>query len=440
MSVTNYGDPLAEPPIYLDDSPVQIGARVHFGLGVMLDTCERTSGDDLALELGQDWLVQLDDAHSPYANGPVTWMTTFPVEVPEDLQAGRVLIELRARNQLTDVTCEDTACAQVRETPTFLPHAEFVSPIGQGVSGGSASFEIQVHRNDYDVNRPLQLVVESENPADPRDVFPVSPAALTDTGVSIVGPSARIEMNSSFPIPCSVGTENELHLKLMDGPVVVWDSRVTQPDGAGAACVGEAPLAHYELVSVNDGPPGPLVAHQDNEIVVRAYGRNPAVGMAMEDVALWIPRPDGVELLESWVHFHDNPLDEVDPSRDELTAHGAVIEQDDEWLRVRHDRIDHRFLTDVTDPPIFHDLFQADLRLRISARVLRSESELVLPGALFLGRQVGRVRHEVAGDLVIPTDDSGMVFEPPQLGLPEEGRSPSPRASDVRRGSERRRR
>ncbi|MEM7247757.1 MAG: hypothetical protein AAF533_20640 [Acidobacteriota bacterium] len=445
LVVTNFGDPLAPIPVVNNDMGVAVSAEATLARKISeARVCELWNLDTIATMRDDHFLdhVWLDDAYSAHADEPTTWSTSYPITIPEDalLNGADILsVELRAVTAWPfGLVGVDVICIQISDEPSTTPHATFVQGVSAGASGTQVPFEIHVERNGYAPERPLRLVVERENPSDPTDLFPVTPSQLVGEGMEIRGERAQVEMTCGLHFPCFVGMVNALHLKLMDGDFVVWESRITQPDGLAEACVNEAPLAYYELVSVNGGDPGPLTAGEDNTIVVRAYGRNPAVGDPMTDVQLWAGFPPGCEVRDHYLHYHDNPLDSVEPSEGEMTPTDAVIFDYGDIFAIHYPSLDHRFVHFPSGPPVFRDLLEVDLTVHVPSNLLEAGTDFFLPGALIQSRLGGALRTDQANDLLLPVVERGpIILDPPELELPGP-RGPNPRPGEPQRASNRR--
>ncbi|MEM7244898.1 MAG: hypothetical protein AAF533_06110 [Acidobacteriota bacterium] len=439
LAVTNFGPAGAVPPAYQDDQPID----VHLELLLRHDPTDQDLPciflNPEPLRYGErDWHVELDDAYSPHADEPVSWTETVTFRIPET-DAERLEVRMGAFGVLPHQHVFFARCLEIEHEPTSSPHATFTTPLGMGPSGGSVPLEIHVDRNGYDPTRPLQLVVERENISNPLDLFPITPEPLLEGGVTILEEQSTIELSCGLHFPCYVGMANNLHVKLLDEDTVVWESRLSRPDGLAEACVSASPLVQYELVSVDGGPPAPLPSGVDTEVVVRAYARNPSVGATMHDLRLDLDLPAGVTLQEHWLHHHDNPLDRARPTRDELTA-AAQLTENDGHLHVTASRLEHRFVDVAAGPPIFWDLLEADLTLRISGGLLRPGKRLVLPGFTLQAELGGRAREARSDDLVLGVA-GGLTFEPPvgvRPGQPGRPRTPTPSPGLPRRSSERR--
>ncbi|MEM7246042.1 MAG: hypothetical protein AAF533_11915 [Acidobacteriota bacterium] len=425
-TVTVYGDPLIEPPVYTDDSwilmwfhAVSVPLHVSAELGGCTDEGNRRVGLALAVNDPQPEPFTLDDAYSPFADGPTSHSGSFSVTMP-DLEGDWAvvgIVEILALSGVSFQASLSEGCVLlVPEDGDNTPTAQFTAPLASAPGGTALPFEIQVERNGYRPERPLRLVVERANPADPVDLFPIEPAAIAGEGLVITGDSATIEMTCGLHFPCFVGMSNDLHLKLLDGELVVFESKLTHGSGAGEAGVGEAPMAKVELLEIEGGS---LQRGRDAEILLRLYARNPAVGAPLEDVVMTLGLPAGTELLESSLHHHDNPLDAVDPAPGDLVA-AATLTHEGDLIRVEAERVDHRFIDVPSAPPIFWDLLEADLRLRIPASALWGH-QLVIEGLSVDATQVGRPRSATTEPLAIPIEGA-VIITPPRLGTP--GRDP----------------
>ncbi|MEM7245426.1 MAG: hypothetical protein AAF533_08780 [Acidobacteriota bacterium] len=447
MTVTNYGDPFDDPPYRVDDRFIIMGSRVLLDRPPSeSDICNpwgSTSTVRRALSLHSGyWEATLDDAYSPDADDPVTWSETFSVEIPEDVDDRSILevgLEVHSVRGGYPFNCYAMECLQVEEEPSEVPHATFVDPVGMGASGASVPFVIEVERNGWAPERPLRLVVRRENTRDALDLFPIEPAELAEEGLVITGESARVEMTCGLHFPCFVGMANRLHLELLDGDDVVWESRVGHPDGSGEACVADTTLAHLELLSVDGGSPTrALSPYRDHEIVVRGLLRNPAVGARMEEPSLSFSLPPGVEVLDHRLYHHDNPLDDVTPSEDALAIQGAMLVVEPSGRAVATAPwLEHRFVETTEAPPVFVDLFEVELRLHVPSELLvTSGRELVLPGVEARAVLGDRVRERVTDALRLPID-AGIDLEPPRLELPGAPRSPRIQPGLLRRSDRR---
>ncbi|MEM7244992.1 MAG: hypothetical protein AAF533_06580 [Acidobacteriota bacterium] len=442
VTATNFGDVFQDPPSYADGRFVFVDWTIR---GVQLanpdDSCQAADAVDLGrveFEETLPALAVLDDAYSPFADEPTSLSWTAYLVVPEADGLDAIRVEVRAHDGWGGTGSTDVTCIRVSSSPLEGPTASFESPVIGGASGTVVPFEILVERNDYPTERPLRLVVERENPTDPVDLFPIEPAQLAGEGILIDGDSARIGMTCGLHFPCFVGMANRLHLRLMDGDGVVWESRVEQPDGSGEACVSEARLAHFELLEVDGGPPtGSLIPGRDNEIVVRGYLRNPTVGSRMEGGFLGFGLPEGVELVDYRFHHHDNPLDAVDPTPAELENRLAELLDRGDQVIVHVPWLEHRFVEVTSGPPIFLDLFEVDLRLRVSPEAIMAAGDaLDLPGPIARGVLGGSLRQQENEGVSIPVQ--WPVFETPTLELPGRSRTPPPRLDLPRRGIGRR--
>ncbi|MEM7245425.1 MAG: hypothetical protein AAF533_08775 [Acidobacteriota bacterium] len=440
LTVTNFGDPFLEPPHRTDDAFVLINVDVRLGIHWVLDQPYQCQSFRESRRLFNEyWEVTLDDATSPHADGPVTWTETIEITLPEDVEDGEFFyVDFSASSPSLDC-CDMRRCLPVEEGSSETPNATFVQPLGMGASGSSVPFVIEVERNGWEPGRPLRLVVERENARDPVDLFPIAPAELTEGGVEILGESARVEMSCGLHFPCFVGMANRLHLELRDGDDVLWASRLTAPEGSGEACVAEATLAHFELLSIDGGPPTrPLTRFSDHEVVVRGLLRNPAIGARLEEPSMVFTLPEGVELLGHELYHHDNPLDDHLPAPSELRVDGGeLVVGPSGRVTATAPWLEHRFIVNRTGPAVFVDLFEAELRLRVPAEVLvRAGEALVLPGVEARAVLGGCVRERVTDALHVPIVD-GSELEPPRVGLPGAPRVPNVQPGLVRRSDRR---
>ncbi|MEM7244386.1 MAG: hypothetical protein AAF533_03530 [Acidobacteriota bacterium] len=434
---SHFGDPLLDPPFRTDGAHVTSGLIARLvtldelppeGDCVDRDNVLRTElldiseGNPLVVDTGplivnypEGQAITLDqifdDPYSPKAVNPtgLTGSTTLTMPAGSVGQALMVKLHVFSRYPIGTTgtswgiaATSTEACILLSDGPSETPQATFTRPLTSAEGGSAVPFEIVVDRGDYPAERPLRLVVERENPADPVDLFPIEPATLTADGVLIEGDEARVHMNCGLHFPCFVGMSNRLHLKLLDGDFVVYESRLLDPAGRGEAGVSEAPLAHLEVVAIDGSSEGRLQWGRDAEVLLRAYARNPAVGVdaSLTDVLMQWELPEGWELLDHWLHHHDNPLDDVTPSRNALTAN-ARLQQVGGRVEVSSDVVRHRFVTHPSGPPIFWDLLEADLLVRVPASALASDT-LVVPGLEVTG-QHGEIRREGSTEeLVLP--------------------------------------
>jgi hypothetical protein len=213
------------------------------------------------------------------------------------------------------------------------------------------------------------------NPYDPIDIFPVDPPELTTVGATVTGAEQLLTFQCHLHYPCFVGAYNEYDVTIQDGDTLLWNSRW---DGgpAARAFVDDAPLAHVELLDMEGAGCGRrLSSCEGGTVRLRLFARNPFYGVPLDGVTLELPLPDEVTVSRWDLHFHDDPMDTVTPTPDELAASG-VVTVTDTLFRVDVPRIEPRFGTSTAPPRVFRDLFEVELYLDIASGALEGGTEL----------------------------------------------------------------
>ncbi|MEM7248015.1 MAG: hypothetical protein AAF533_21965 [Acidobacteriota bacterium] len=318
-----------------------------------------------------------DDAMDPDADDPTGWSgdhveRLFPAE--SELRPGyRHYFQLSVENEGRPL-CRRRACVDIVDPDLRLlgrlPEAWFEEPLVAATAGDTTSFVLHVRRNGYRPERPLTVRIERHNPDDPTDLFPIHPTTLTSDGVALVGEELSMPLTCSLHGPCFVGVKNDLHVSILDAGELLWTSRWSRPNGLGQARIAEAPLAR--LVHLG----GQATTCEDGELRLRLIARNRFLDGDLRDVQLRLPLPPGLSVASHDLHFHDNPMDDHDPTEAELDASGTVRLEGSELI-VDVDRIETRFGRGEIPPRMFRDMFEVDLVLTTDSTIL-SEGPLLL--------------------------------------------------------------
>ncbi|MEM7248730.1 MAG: hypothetical protein AAF533_25595 [Acidobacteriota bacterium] len=382
--------------------------------------------DDTGMELMVDppsVTVTLDDARSAMPDDPVTWTGTFTITPTMDIVEG-YHVQVNVCGGETPgrclVQCFNSACvlAELETTDRPVPHATFLDPLQFGEAGGSLPFAMQVQRNSYDPTRELTVTVTPQNNADPIDIFPITPPELTTVGHTIEAGvmDELVEFSCGLHYPCFHGVYNSYHVAIHDGPLELWNSRYVFWEGLGVARVNAAPMARNETVEVITPTGGPLTACEDSSVHLRLYARNPYHMADLENVTISLDVPSDLEIRSAELHYHDNPLDAIDPPPAELEAMG-LVERTGDTITITTPRIDHRYsIYPGPAPPVFRDLFEVELILDTPADGLLDASELAFSGVTVTGTVLGVDFRETSDPLVFPVEPGPGPLEVSVLG------------------------
>jgi hypothetical protein len=363
-------------------------------------------------------VIQLDDAWSPAADEPSSFRQVFRITPGSPASAYSITVSAVGTDGLSSRACSVTTCIETVDTGD-APHpwAEFVDPVKFGDGGEILPFDLLVHRNGYDPTHPLRVVVVPVNESDPIDIFPVSPADLTDftRGQLVTQEDELVRFTCHCHFPCYVGAANAYLVRLIDsvtGEYLWWSEHV------GRALVDRAPLALVELVEITDASGnGTLEACEAAQVHVRLIGRNPFANAAMDDMRLDLPLPPGVTVASWSLHFHDNPMDAVLPLPADLVATGTVTPGPTNFI-VDTSRVAWRYETVSSHPPVFKDMFEAELLLDVAADALGAPGSLEFAGFQVSGIAATIPRSEIAPTLAIPIGPGPAPAEVSPLGQP----------------------
>lgn len=390
------GDGVCEAPV---GCPLPDGSLVSGGASTAVDPERRMLLDDA-------WTVSGDD--------PSVGTELFTFVPDEPAATYTVLVDISVTLGLGQVvTCRLRACVPGDPDPAEdpVPTAMFEEPLQAGDGGSILPFSLRVNRNGLAPDRPLTVRVIPQNLFDPADLFPLSPPGLSTTGVTVVGSEEElVTFDCHLHFPCLVGAHNDYHVTIHEGPVLLWDSRWSgQP--AARATVNRAPIPAIAFVGLeNTSCSDHLLSCSEGTLHLRLFARNPVVGVDMKDVVLELDLPEGLSVVSSDFHFHDNPLDSYTPTPAELAATGVeTIEPD--LYRVQVERLTPRERRSDA-PRMFRDLFEVELRLALPPGGLGPIGELVFDGFRVVGDIQGTDYEEVAAPLLLPVHDG----TPPEVG------------------------
>lgn len=360
-------------------------------------------------------IVQLDDAWSPAAEEPTGLRQVFRI-TPSVAWPAYVITVTAVTLDDTLRGCTVSTCVAVMASgDPPLPTAEFVGPVMAGDGGALLPFDLLVHRNGYEPTHPLRVVVTPSNESDPIDIFPIDPPDLTDAsrGMIVTQEDELVHFTCHCHFPCFVGASNVYEVSLID---TVTTARVWNRTFVGKSLVDRAPLALVEKVEIIDANgDGVIEACEGAQVHVRLIGRHPFANAPMTDMHMDLPLPAGVTVANWSLHFHDNPMDLVDPLPAELVATGIVTPGPTNFI-VDTSRVAHRYETISSHPPVFKDMVEAELLLDIAPGALAAPGSLDFAGFTVSGVVTGIPRLETAPTVSIP-----IVPGPP----PPEASSPS---------------
>ena len=350
----------------------------------------------------------LDDSLSPAADQPNTWTGMFTV-TPSGPSLGSYVevvatSEDRDADGRPDRQCVTSVC--VETSPDLaargIPDAFFEIPSQLGDAGSVLPFDLRVRRNGYDPSRPLTVKVEPQNFSDAVDIFPLDPPDLPTAGVEVLGDDELVHFTCSLHYPCFPGAANVYHVSIWDGPAELWNSRWINWLGLGEARVVRGPLARAQLVEAlaEDGL-GSLRGCSPGTVHLRLFARNPFAGADLEAARLELDLPSGVTVLSHELHFHDNPMDAIDPPPQDLAADGVVTIQPG-LFAVDVARIEPRFASEIPPVTVFRDLFEVELVLHVDG--IDDASELTFPGLRVSGTAAGELKQETGAQVTIPLE------------------------------------
>ncbi|MEM7248922.1 MAG: hypothetical protein AAF533_26555 [Acidobacteriota bacterium] len=445
LATTNFGEAWRSPPFRADNTRIEHDFQprlVRFAVPPPEGDCFDPSNVTDLGPVPAEWTrtLTLDDAYSPYADGPAAAVVTATLTVPEDtgasygIQARLVsrahAVELIPNRSAVsrDIHYENEAqtCVLITgaDDPVMLPSARFSRQVNAGAAGDWVHTQVVVDRNGYEPTDELRVVVERENVTDPIDLFPIEPNQLVDGGVVLHGDSAAIDMACGLHYPCFVGMANRLHVTIYDGDFPVWRSQATYQHGIGEACVARAPAAHLEVLEVSGAlnAAGELTDCGDVEMYVRAYGRNPTIGSRWRDLDMWLGFPEGVEILDvSRPHHHDNPMDSHEHPEHELYADADVFIEGSE-LFVHAPELEHRFHRGAwVTPTKFDDLLEVEVRIRIPQALLAELDSFDFFGPWVVGYLDRKLYSDVGDEFSLPIRHGGDTVFPGLGGLSSRG-------------------
>jgi hypothetical protein len=413
FTVTNLqpgrGSPPGPPTRVLDDLPFVITARASTAIPVDPGTrsCYVPQPPDEQPIDPQVVMVVLDDALSATADDATTWSGTFTVTPATSADAYMVQVTAASEDidgdTIVERQCSTSTCVRAVPNPSAapLPSADFEEPLQLGDSGSVVPFSLRVHRNGYDPSRPLTVRVIPENWSDAADIFPIDPPELAAFGVTVAGDEVLVPFRCTMHYPCFVGVTNVYHVSLWDGPVELWNSQYETYGGIAAARVDRAALARMEVVDVTpDSGGSQLVACEHGGVHLRLFARNPWMA-SFDDVQLALDVPQGLVLVSSDMHFHDNPMDMTTPTPAELAAAGTPALAAGRFT-VDVPTIAWRYESDGLSPPIFDDLFEVELRLETAPDGLDAADPLAFSGLMVTGTAAGSARAETTPPLSLP--------------------------------------
>lgn len=417
VTYTNLGHPARNGVDFLDDHPVWVQPpQLSMGLGYTTENACNVLPDSGVLptiEPSEPSTVFLDDPTSPSADGPTRHSVVYTI-TPQEPMNGRTL----------RITSCQSACI------TFLdgeapPHpiADFEPPLLEIPAGGEAPLTLSVRRNGYPLDRPLRVVVRSENSLDPADLFPLDPPEAGGSGLLLEAgeDEQSFLLGCRAHFPCYAGMANDLHVEIHDEDVLLWSSLIDRQEAPGRIEISETPLGRYELVELLErSGDGSLQGCEDASLHLRLEARNPFTS-PLENVTLTALLPPELELVSADAHHHDNPLDDVTPSAAELAAPASVRLADRE-LVVELERLAYRFET-PGPATVFRDLLVVDLVLRPVLGGIQRTPELVFADLTVTGTSAGQVIEESFAGFSVPvtpgpapgelsgTDDAPLLVE-----------------------------
>ncbi|MEM7247962.1 MAG: hypothetical protein AAF533_21685 [Acidobacteriota bacterium] len=377
-SVTNGG--VDETSSRLDDLDWTIRALARPRDYLIDGTGEGCSTGGIA---SADFLVEpslvdfrLDDAWSSAADEPVRWSGTFRVTplMPVDDYVLEIIASSADRDGdgAPDRICRRAVCLRPPpSTPELAPQARIEPRVLPAEAGETVSFDIHVQRNDFPETEPLIVRVWPRNPGDPEDLFPLEPVDVT-SGFELGPGESVVSFDCHVHGPCFAGVTNEFLVGLYDADER-WLSQTYEP---ATVLVRRSPLAMLELLSIEDASGDGFLNRCESALVtLRLIARNPWLDAPIEDVRLGLTLPDGVSLESAELHFHDNPMDDVEPSGEDYWALGTVEVVDGELVVMADTPVEPRFWRGPVIP-VFRDLFEADVKLRVPGSLLVDVTEL----------------------------------------------------------------